>query len=238
MLVTMLFGPHLFATYTKTLMGEGRRIISCEPERPATRRHRWVTGCRGSELYVRNGRRLSWRPGLAALIAAVLALSACAGAIRQKYDPELKQTITYMSGNKIGRAGGFNLYVNAAKIQAGDEARYALRMESRGPDWLRVKNVTLLIDGKGLDLGRGIQTAAEVVCWIQGGVARDLGIRRPERCSHRETHSYDLTSADLKRLAGANRVVLRLEGYELYLLKSFSRENIDKIRAFVSQHVS
>jgi hypothetical protein len=167
----------------------------------------------------------------------VLSISACAPKVRQDYDPDLDLTVTRMNKNKVAKFEAFTLYLNGVKLEEVTGTRYVVWLEAHGPDFLRVQQVTLEIDGELLELGSGKRTEGEVVCWTKARIAQSLGITPHERCDFRETYSYAISEEQLQQLANAENVVLWLRGYEVFLRQEMSSGNLNRFRDFVSNYV-
>jgi hypothetical protein len=171
-------------------------------------------------------------------IAALVAVGACVSAIRHEYDPESDRSVTYMHRNKIGRSSQYTFYVNGAKVKEGEDTRFVLRLEVNGDDWLRASNLSFLVDDAMVDFGGGERTEAEVACFTKSSIGSSLGIKPVDRCNFRETYEFDITWEQLGRLANARRAVMRVEGYEVYILLTFSADNIARFSSFVSRCTS
>jgi hypothetical protein len=171
-------------------------------------------------------------------IAALVALGACVSAIRHEYDPESDRSLTYMHRNKIGHLSNYTFYVNGARVEEADETRFALWLMVHGSDWLRASNLTFLIDDTMVDFGGGKRTDAGVACFTKSSLGSSLGIKPVDRCNFRETYEFDITWEQLQRLGNAQRVVMRVEGFEVYILKTFSADNIARFSSFISRLTS
>ncbi len=170
--------------------------------------------------------------------ASVLALSGCAAKVKQEFDAELGATVIRMNQNKIGRSGSFTLYVDGVRIEQSDTTKHAVWVEARGLDWVRADNLTLFVDEREIDFGKGERFDAEVICFTKSNLGSSLGINPIDRCNFREVYSFPATEDQLFEVAHADRVILRITGYDLMLLKSFSDGNIARFRDFVSQYLT
>ncbi len=161
-----------------------------------------------------------------ALVLLLVFLTGCAYHIKTEHDAVLDRTTTRMSKNLIGSYSifGANLVINGAKLEQSGRVSYSLWVQTLAPDWVFPTSLTMRVDDELVEFGQGARLSADVDC--SGG-----------SCQHDERYWYDATADQLKAIAGARAVIVRLGGRDGYIEKTFSEENIANFQDFVSKEV-
>ena len=169
-----------------------------------------------------------------AFLALLVAFSAHAkeSAIYKEAD-EFKGTTLYFSTTSMAKLEGGSflseryLLINFVAHQPtkSTDVTYAIKVDSRTPNWLFIKDGESLIlkaDDKIINLrGPGSLSNREVLTGMAGGV--------------RETAIYEISMDDLKTLAAAKAVQFRVYGDKGQITGVFSPGNMKDLAFFVSE---
>lgn len=150
-------------------------------------------------------------------------------------------TVYRMYGNElpgVGGAAGFLLGMEPASVTRvqilaqkvvvdGSAPEYSLMVEYTSPDWLFIRegqSLSLMIDGEPLLLsGDGSMGGREVGREVyQGGVT--------------ERAVYGVSLADLRRIAFASEVLVRIDGEQRFWERAMSAQNVQNFADFLAEH--
>ena len=159
-------------------------------------------------------------------LAIVIGIAACGYSITTEHDAVLDCTVTRMSKNVVGSQGlfGTGLNVNGAKIEEGGNVSYGLWIRTMAPEWIFPDGLVMRIDDQVVDFGRGQRLSTDTDCFASP-------------CTHDERYYYEATADQLRSIAEATEVFVKIEGLNGYVEKQFSPENIANFQDFVSKEV-
>lgn len=153
--------------------------------------------------------------------------AACGYTVRQEYDRVLDRRVTRMSRNVVGgiNAFGVTVVINGMRVEQGGTVEYGLMLQTLSwSDWIHPSGLMMRVDGELVDFGEGSEMLSDVSCSSVG-------------CQHDERYFFLVTEAMLRKLAGAESVIVRISGRGGYIERDFSPENIANFADFVSGHV-
>ena len=159
-------------------------------------------------------------------LAIVIGLAACGYSIKTEHDAVLDCNVTRMSNNGVSGQGlfGTGMYVNGAKIQKDGNVSYGLWVRTRAPEWILPEGLEMRIDHKLVDFGQGQNLYTDLDCFASP-------------CTHEERYYYEATADQLRSIAEAKEVFVRVEGLNGYVEKQFSPGKIANFQDFVSKEV-
>ena len=112
-----------------------------------------------------------------------------------------------------------------------------LWVQLRGFAAVAPETMTLKVDGAEWVFEEKAIIDAQMACPERNQAQQSLGITETRNCVYLEVYWYTVTVEQLVRLAGANDVIIRLEGLNGHVEKKFSVENLTNIQQFVIQQV-
>ncbi len=176
---------------------------------------------------------------LAGVILSCIA-SACAKPVTVDLYPDLDRRVTRMQGNeiKIDRGMSNSLAVNGAKVEELEGARYVLWLELRGSKAVRPQTMTLWVDDSIWEVDDLEVMDAQMACPEQTAAERSLGISEAFGCVYLELYWAPITDVELREIAAARQVTIRLDGIGGHVERQFSAENITNFAEFVGLHVA
>lgn len=166
----------------------------------------------------------------APILLLLLLLAGCVGGYQThtEYDPVRREMTTRVAKNVIGgfHLFGGNVVVNPARVLADDgTTRYYLSVQWSGREWLFIDRrapLEIRTDAATLDLPGVVLTQDVGGCWSSG-------------CIVNEFAHYHITPAQLRQIAGAHYVAVRLNGRSEYVERVFTPENRGNFARFVAQ---
>lgn len=167
---------------------------------------------------------------LLAALAALLGACAPSYTVRTSSDPVYGSTTVRLDLNTLG--GGCiycgSIELNIMKFTRGGSARpaYELVVDYDGSEWLfidRGQSLTLNVDG---DLMRFTSDRGS-------SPYRDVGYGGKVR----ETAYYPVTVEELRRIANASVIHVRVDGSSYYAVREFGPENFENFKRFIAEHV-
>ena len=165
----------------------------------------------------------------ALLLTIVLAGCATAYQLSTRRDDFNQYNQWRMENNLLAGAGflsSANMYLGATKTTwDSGETQYLLAVTYRADNWLFIEDgnsLRLIIDGEQVEYSGDGSSAYRNV--LSGG-------RIHERAF------YKVTPAQIRRIAEALEIRVRLEGNQFYAERIFSPLNIERFRAFVQQYL-
>lgn len=159
-------------------------------------------------------------------LAIVIGLAACGYSIKKEHDAVLGCNVTRMSKNVVGSQGlfGTGLSVNGAKMERAGNVSYGLWIRTMAPEWIEPEGLVMRIDDRLVDFGRGQRLSTDVDCFASP-------------CTHSEMYYYKATADQLRSIAEATEVLVKVEGLNGGVEKQLSRQNIANFQDFVVKEV-
>lgn len=164
------------------------------------------------------------------LLFSILVLAVGCTTIQTTRDEFDGYTINRMIGNELG--GGFldlgtTLYLNPERYVAKNgQISYSLRVGFLAHNWLfieRGESLILLVDGERMGFrGKG--------SWSH----RDIGILHG---TITEKAWYNVTPEQLKKIAYANSVKVKVVGSQHHIKRGFTKENFSNFRRFCKEYI-
>ena len=170
----------------------------------------------------------TWAFSLAA-VALVLAGCAPAYQLSSRRDDFNQYNQWSMKNNLLAGGGkllGPKMYLGATKtIWDSGLTQYRLDVTYTASDWLFIddgNSLRLIIDGEQVEYSGDGSSAYRNV--LSGGTIHERAF-------------YDVTPTQIRQIAEASEIRVRLEGNQFYAERVFSPANIERFRAFVGQYL-
>lgn len=165
-------------------------------------------------------------------LTVVLALAACApsSGVRVTTDPVRGSTTTELASNRLagGCFGCPAVDLNIRKfVSGGGRVTYYLVAQYQGHEWLFVqRGQSLSVRADGLLIAfESAEGSAPYRRVLYGGQVS-------------ETAFYEVTAQELRFIADAREVFVRIDGSARYVTREFSRGNFERFQSFVLEHVN